>query len=173
MSDVGQMQLVRTSGFISWGIRFFTRSDWNHTTNIVGDIWHKGVFYPDAVISAEPSGVKIMKRSDFPNSIVSDFPMTEKQQLAAMTFSIGAIGAKYARLAFIFIWISLVFKTKTPMWIERYLSSNKHYICSDLTDSSFHAAGIRLFEGVVPSAVYPGMFVPLYVDMGLLPEGSH
>jgi hypothetical protein len=173
MSDVGQMMIIRTSGFVAWGIRFFTQSEFNHTVNIVGDVTDaQGVFHPDAVVSAENSGVTIMPRSAFPTGIVSDFPMTEHQQLMAKAFSLNAVGAKYARLAFIMIWFTLVTKISPPKWVERYLASSKHYICSDLTDSAFHAAGIRLFKDVVPSAVYPGMFVPLYVDMGLLPEGS-
>ena len=173
MSDVGQMLLIRTGGFWSWLIRAVTNSDFNHTVNIVGDVYDtKGNLLEDQVVSAEGSGVTLMPRSHFPQGVVSDFPMTEHQQLVAKTFSLNAVGAKYARLAFIMIGISLIFKTKTPLWIERYLSSSKHYICSDLSDSAFHAAGIRLFEDVVPSAVYPGMFVPLYVDAGWLPKGS-
>jgi hypothetical protein len=172
MSEVGQIGLVTSSGFWSALIRYGTHSTINHSITDVGDVWHKGVFYPDSVVSAEGSGVKLMPKSAFPNAVWSEFDLTPAQQLKIKSFLLNAVDKPYSYLSDILIGIALITHLPVTRWFDRYLISSNHFQCADLCDSAYHAAGIRLFEDVIPSAVYPGMFVPIWVDAGWLPKGT-
>lgn len=158
MSDVGQITIVRSTGFWPFIIRAVTASHWSHNTIIISDT---------ECVSAEGSGVKIMKRSDFPDSVTSDFILTDREQLAIKAFALGQVGKRYGYLTDFWIGIALITKAKTPRWIERILSNKSTWECAQLCDAAYTYAGIHLFRDDRPTgAVYPGSLAKIFVSYG-------
>jgi hypothetical protein len=159
MPGLAQIGLVRTPGFSSWLIRFITRSKFNHT--IVKVSTHK-------VVSVESNGVQIMDVTEFPNAAWSDFPLTMRQQNKIIAYNLAQQGKPYDYFAYFWIGVGLLLKVKrTPNWVLRRLASDKAWICSQLADRSYQAAGIHLLGDDRPlGCVYPGSFEPLWEDHG-------
>lgn len=165
MGELAQIGLVRTTGFSSWLIRLVTHSHWNHVILRVT---------PHYVVSAETSGVATLPVTHFTDVTWSAFPLTDRQQAKIIAFALQQVGKPYGVLTYLWVGIGLLTKAHTPRWLEKKLSDQTSWTCSQLADSSYHAAGWYFFDDDRPaSAVYPGSFVPFYVDAGWLPEGTH
>lgn len=168
MSDVGQIGLVRTTGFWSVVIRVVTASNWNHNVVFVGDVYDThGHVINDAVVSAEGSGVTIMQRDDFPGAVWSQFELTPTQQMAVKAFNLDQLGKPYGYWTDFWIGVAHVFKAKTPKWIETKLSDQSTWICSQIADASYTAAGYPLFTDNRPTgSVWPGSLAKIFVTRG-------
>lgn len=161
MPGLGQLGLVRTKGFSSWLIRTVTRSTINHTITYIGN---------GEVISCETTGVTVLPVGAFPNAVWSHFPLELGQILDILNFSHAQLGKPYDKLMFVWCGVARLLKVRnTPAWILRRLASQRAWICSQLCDSAFQAAGIHLFEDHrAQGAVVPGDFEPIWKANGWL-----
>lgn len=158
MDDLAQIGLVRTRGFTSWMTRLVTRSHWNHCVTRVSE--HK-------VVSAQPTGVEILPVEQFPDVVWSQFPLTKAQANKIIAYSLLQVGKPYGTLTYIAIGIALLLRIHTPDWLERRLTDGKSFICSQLADMAYQAAGIHLFRDErPPGAVTPAALAGLFVAFG-------
>jgi hypothetical protein len=159
MPGLAQIGLVRTKGFSSWLIRVVTASTYNHTVCYVGE---------GSVVSAETSGVQVMPVEYFPQAVWSDFELTMHQQAKIINFSRAQQGKPYGVLTFLWCGIARLLKVEhTPAWLRRRLASQRNWICSQLCDSAYQAAGIHLFrDHRVQGAVVPADYEPIWEDAG-------
>jgi uncharacterized protein YycO len=158
MSDVGQLGLVRTVGFSSWLIRLVTRSHWNHV--VVR-------FNSKYVVSAETSGVAILPTTHFPDAQWSAFPLDALERRQIVAFALNQVGKPYGRLTFVWIGISRITRWATPRWLEQRISDQHTWICSQLVDAAYQAAGIHMFrDNRPPGAVTPADLAQVMHDFG-------
>lgn len=158
MSDIGQITIVTTNGFWGWVIRHVTESTSNHNTIIVSET-HQ--------VSAEPGGVRLVPRTDYPTAVVADYPLTDEQRDAIVAFAMAQIDKPYGYWTDFWIGVGLIFRTHTPRWIERMLSDGGTWECAQLCDAAYIAADINLFEDNRPDgAVYPGSLEKLFKRKG-------
>jgi uncharacterized protein YycO len=158
MSDLAQIGLVRTTGFMSWLIRAVTHSPVNHVIVRVS---------PNSVISPEGSGVQIAPVTAFPQAIWSKFPLSRGQENKIIAYALAQQGKPYNYVDDLFIGIALLTRWATPRWMQHELSDTKRWQCAQLADAAYQTAGIHLFHDERPSgAIYPGSFVPLFEDNG-------
>lgn len=158
MSDLGQLGLVRTTGFSSWLIRFMTHSHYNHVVTRVSE--HN-------VVSAEIDGVQVMPVTEFQGVVWSRFPLTDRQQAKIIAFSLAQVGKPYGKLTYIWIGVALLLRVRTPRWFEKRLDNGTTYICSQLADSAYQHAGIHLFRDDRPEgAVTPASLAKIFYDFG-------
>jgi hypothetical protein len=113
-------------------------------------------------MSAEPGGARTRQLTEYPDAYWSDFPLTEPERTAIVAKANDMLGTPYGWFADAAIFVAL----KTPFRID----SDKRTECAQLCDTAYSAAGIHLFEHVLPSAVYPGMFVPIFEKNGWMPK---
>lgn len=161
MPDLAQLGLVRTTGFSSWLIRTVTHSTYNHIVCYVGD---------GQVVSAETSGVQVLPVEYFPQAVWSHFDLTLHQTGTIISFSRNQLGKPYGVLTFLWCGIARLFGVEhTPGWLLRRLNTRANWICSQLADSAYKAAGIHLFtDHRAEGAVVPGDFEPIWKDAGWL-----
>lgn len=166
MPGLAQIGLVRTKGFSSWLIRVVTRSPFNHTVLVSAD---------NEVISAETTGVKRLELRMFEPPYVqevswSNFDLDMWEITRAINFAEHQLGKPYGVLTFLWCGAVRLFGVKhTPRWILRRLRSQRSWICSQLTDSAYKAAGIHLFtDHRAEGAVVPGDYTPIFQDHGWL-----
>ena len=156
MDNLGQLGLVRTVGLTSWLIRTITGSHWNHTICRVSE--HN-------VVSAETTGVTILPTTHFPNAVWTDFPLTPREQAKLIAFSLAQVGKPYGSLTFIWIGISRLTRWATPRWLEKRISDQHTWICSQLCDAAYQAAGIHMFTDDRPAgSVTPGDIAGVMYD---------
>jgi hypothetical protein len=117
-------------------------------------------------MSAEPGGARIRPISRYPDAFWSDFPLTDAKRAVIVAKANSMIGLPYGWFADIAIGIALLTKSHTPKWLAHYIDSDKRTECAQLCDTCYQAAGIHFFQGVLPSAVYPGMFVAIFRKFG-------
>jgi hypothetical protein len=161
MVGVAQIGLIRTKGFLSWLIRFGTRSDYNHCVVAISHT---------SVVSAEQSGVQILPVSAFPDAKWSHFPLNGTQTSKILAFLIGdgthgQLGKRYGVWTFIWYGAARALGIRTPDWIKRRLADRSSWICSQLCDAAYQAAGIHLFrDHRFQGEIVPGDFEPLWQD---------
>lgn len=158
MDNLGQLGLVRTTGFSSWLIRLVTRSSWNHV--IIRVTRH-------LVISAETDGVALLPDTWFKNVVWSQFPLTAREQRQIVNFALNQHDKPYGRLTFVWIGISKLTRWATPAWLEQRIGDQHTWICSQIADAAYQAAGIHLFRDDRPAgAVTPGDIAKVLHDFG-------
>lgn len=158
MDNLGQLGLVRTVGFSSWLIRLVTRSHWNHTVCRVSE--HN-------IVSAETTGVAILPADHFKTTVWSQFPLGDKERARIIAFSLAQVGKPYGRLTFVWIGVSRITRWVTPRWLERRISDQNTWICSQLCDAAYQAAGIHMFrDNRPPGAVTPSDIAGVMRDFG-------
>lgn len=163
MADLtGQIGLVpHPMGFWPHIIAWVTRSTVYHSVLAIDD---------DTAISAEPGGAVLRPVDFWPDTIWSHYDLTATQAHSIREWGISHLDTPYGWLTDITIGLALLFKLRTPHWIAVYLSSDRRMNCSQLCDQAYSQAGIELFtDGRLPSAVYPGSFVPLFKVAGWWP----
>ena len=147
MDTTGRIGLV--SGGTDWASRLIvkvTGSPIHHAFIDCGD---------GTCVSAQPDGVKRMKVSDFPDVLWVEVGTLEQRQAAAK-FALTLVNEPYNVPAFILAGLNSMglvpFAVQPPLAIAVRPFG---YICSQLVDAAFYAAGLGLFPG--PSAfVWPG-----------------
>jgi hypothetical protein len=155
----GQIGLVlKPTSF--WGrlIAWWTNSPAYHTVLAIDNV---------RCISAEPGGARYREISLYPEIVFSHFDLTEEQRDNIVDWGIRHLGTSYNFAEDIAIGIGLRFGMKTPLWIQRYLSSDYILNCSQLCDAAYFNADIDLFtDHRLSGAVFPGSYVPLWVAKG-------
>lgn len=161
MPGLGQIALVKSHGFSSFLTSLVTRSPYTHMITYVGN---------DMVVSCEPSGVAQLPITAFPEATWSHFPLELQQTATIINFTRAQLGKPYDQLMYVWCGIARIFGVKvTPNWILKRLASHRAWICSQLADSAYQAAGIQLFpDGRAKGAVVPADFVPIFVKNGWL-----
>ncbi len=150
----GQIVLVHTTGFVARAIQFFESltgdhrfNRWNHIAVMVDNLH---------CIGAEPGGAKLRPVAFFTDTAISSIPYTAEQSEEIVDFMVDRIGAPYAYEDIPLIAVALATRTHTPRWLERILSADGRFICSELADAALTAAGVHLIDdGRTPAAVYP------------------
>lgn len=118
-------------------------------------------------VSAEPGGARLRMNNEWPHIVWSDFDLTEAQRDTITEWGIAHLGTPYNFVDDIAIGLGTVFGWATPMWLQRYLSSDYTLECAQLVDSAYAAAGIHLFDdGRLPGAVFPASYVPIFTAHG-------
>lgn len=155
MPGLGQIGVVRTTGFTSWVIRTFDRTPYNHDVVYAGN---------DEVYSCQPDGVKRMPLTAFPDIVWSHFPLEMDQIMLILNFCEKQLTKPYDNLMFVWCGVARILGVKrTPNWILRRLASHKAFICSILCDAAYEAAGYPLFQdGRAESAVDPRDIVQVF-----------
>ena len=151
----GQIGLVpHPKSFVEWAIQVVTRSPVHHA--ILG-------ISPTQCISDEPHGPIIRDIADFPDAYWSYFDHTPEQSAEIVAWGHAHVKTKYGYFADAALFLWLVLGIHTPGWLARYLNNGTHFECAQFCDAAYQAAGIHLFnDGRLPSAVYPGSFVPIF-----------
>jgi hypothetical protein len=149
---IGDFGVVATGGIISWLIRLFTFSRYNHAF-IVGP---RG-----QIVEAQPGGARIGNISDYPKAKYSHgaiFASTRAKiwdNAVSFTTANGGKGIGYGwaddaalGLRFFGIWIP---------WINFQIARQDRLQCAQLVDYAYSLAGVTLFDdGRVPMSVDPG-----------------
>lgn len=117
-------------------------------------------------VSCETGGARLQYISDFPDAYWSAFDLTTVERDIIVLFGNSKLGKPYGWFADFAIAIALISGIQTPLWIQRYLNSDRQYECAQLCDAAYNAAGRHLFAGIISSAVFPGMFVPIWKSNG-------
>lgn len=159
MTLAGQIGLVpHPVAFWPRAIAWVTRSTVFHTVLAFDDV---------RCLSAEPGGAVVRSVTAWPDVIWSRFELTDEQLDDIVDWGIAHWGVPYGFFTDVAVALALLLGWSTPRWVARYLSTDQVMNCSQLCDSAYLAAGIHLFDdGRLPSAVYPGSFVPLFKERG-------
>jgi len=131
---IGDYGCVKTHGFFGWLIRLGTFSRWNHSVIYVGN---------GEVVSADPTGVKINKVSDYTNVAWNQHEeLDDNQRMQIANAALEAVGKPYdfftiADLAFRILGL----KVLTAGLLGR-LARNHGYICSELVAECYRKGGL-------------------------------
>jgi len=131
---IGDYGCVKTHGFFGWLIRLGTFSRWNHSVIYVGN---------GEVVSADPTGVKINKVSDYTNVAWNQHEeLDDNQRMQITNAALEAVGKPYdfftiADLAFRILGL----KVLTAGLLGR-LARNRGYICSELVAECYRKGGL-------------------------------
>jgi Uncharacterized distant relative of cell wall-associated hydrolases len=157
----GQFGVVHTSGKYATAIRLFQSlrvpahlAKYTHSVIAIDG---------ERIIEAWPGGARIAYADEYDaaNIVWSTFDHTARQAAAIRDFARAQLGKQYAWEDVPLIALALATGEHTPTWVDRKLSSDDRWICSELVDAAFQSAGIPLFAGIQPSAVYPAMLAQL------------
>jgi len=135
---IGDYGCVKTHGFFGWLIRLGTFSRWNHSVIYVGN---------GEVVSADPTGVKINKVSDYTNVAWNQHEeLDDNQRMQITNAALEAVGKPYdfftiADLAFRILGL----KVLTAGLLGR-LARNHGYICSELVAECYRKGGLVIAE---------------------------
>lgn len=140
-----------------WLIEAVTRSTVHHAIIAISET---------ECVSCEPGGALVRPISRFPDAYWSHFDLTSKQRKNIVFWAKFNIGAKYGWFADLAIGVALIWKLRTPKWVARWLDNGRRFECAQYCDAAYAYGGVHLFKGVVPSAVYPGMFIPIWEEHG-------
>ena len=140
--------LFRGKGFISWGIRTQTRSQYSHAA----------ILMPDGRIveawQGAGAGVQIKTLDDYTGIdafIVKG--MNDTEWRLAIDYALSQVGSKYD------YWAIVRFISRPSM------PTNDKWFCSELVFASLARAGINLLERITASEVSPGLlsFSPILI----------
>jgi hypothetical protein len=160
MKYTGQIGLVpHPHTPIEYLINLFTRSSVYHAVLAVSET---------ECVSAEPGGVRIRQISEYPDAHWSDFPLTDMKRAVIVAKAKSMLTLPYGWFADAAIFVALNTPFRIPLWLAHYIDSDKRTECAQLCDTCYQAAGIHFFQNVLPSAVYPGMFVGIFRKFGFL-----
>lgn len=160
ISRVGQIGLVpHAHNFWQRLIQWVTRSPVHHVVIGVGG----GV-----CVSAELPVVRLRPVGWFPDAVWSQIDMTPVQASQVAKFALHQLGKPYSLLDDFLIGVTLILsKNWTPEWLWSRLQDDNQWQCAELADAALLAGGVNLFSSDRPAcAVYPGSFVPYFVEHG-------
>lgn len=115
------------------------------------------------VMEAMPGGAIISPLSKYdgttkygsPLAVYLDIKLTPEQRYAIVKEARQLEGTPYSFLDYVALALER-FGIKWK-WVENYVSTSKHMICSQLADEAYKRAGVNLFEdGRLPQKVTPG-----------------
>lgn len=156
----GDFGLTRIKGFAGWLIRVLQWLNGSGFRNYE----HAFIVMPDnKVVGAQPGGARQDENTYDPaETVYSSVPMTTAQREAIVRVTRTLIDTPYSFLDYVSIALHRLHIR--PKWLERYLASSRHMICSQLVDYVYSMAGVPLFkDGRAPGDVTPG---DLYAVLG-------
>lgn len=154
----GQIGIVpHPHTFVEHAIDWVTKSPVHHAVLAIS---------PTKCVSCESGGARLRNISDFPDAYWSAFDLTTVERDTIVAFGNSKLGKPYGWFADAAIAIALVSGIQTPLWIQSYLNSDRRYECAQLCDAAYNAAGRHMFVGIISSAVFPGMFIPIWKSNG-------
>jgi len=134
---IGDYGCVKTHGFFGWLIRLGTFSRWNHSVIYVGN---------GEVVSADPTGVKINKVTDYDHVAWNQHEeLDDAQRLSIVDYARAAVGAPYSfftifDIALRILGLKIIANTRFAKW----LSQREGYICSELVSECYNKSGLAL-----------------------------
>lgn len=157
----GQIGLIGTpTNFAERLICWATGSKYFHTVLAVTEDW---------AVSAEPGGARLRPIDAWPDTVWSDFPITNAQRAKIVQRGHSYINRPYNWLNDLSIGVGLVLGWETPKFIREYLWSEESLECAQLCDAAYDHAGYHIFnDGRLPGAVWPGSFEKIYRKNGWL-----
>jgi len=164
MSNVAQIWIGPTPGFVGWAIRTITGSTVNHAKIAITD---------DLDIGAEPHGARIRRQRDYEGGYWSRFAFDDDQRklIVKMATMLENTGYNYVDDALIPLtrWFDR-HGIEYPNWLKRHISSTRTLQCAQLVDLAYSLSGVQLFDdGRLPGSVYPGSFEALFRHNGWMP----
>lgn len=132
---------------------------------------HAGVYVGDGlIVEAEPGGARLAGLDEYAGRPVAwstgHVDLTEAQRAAVVAAARGIIGVPYSFADY--LSLALAHFHIRPAWLKRYISSNRHMLCSQAVDYCYMQAGVHLFnDGRIPGDVTPADLA------ALIEEGSH
>lgn len=154
----GDIGLARIKGFVGLTIQlgqWFNGdgSRWTHAY-IVGRA--------DVIYQAEPGGAEAVPLDTYAGREVFVHPeLTTEQRDRIVAAAKDMLGTPYSFLDYLSIALHR-FRIR-PRFVERYVQTTKHMICSQLVDEAYLRAGVHLFaDGRLPQDVTPGDLARLF-----------
>ncbi len=155
---MGQVGLVRTSGF--WGnlIRIVTRP--NHgTTHIV--IHLGGNLVATFAAGAEPGGLRIRDARHYKGTIWSTFPLTVEQRRTIAAYMTREEGRPYDYFGDFCVGMCRLLGTRIPNWLIRYLERDNRWQCASIAAVAYRRVGFNFFPDAANVAVVPADWEPV------------
>lgn len=151
MTIAGQVLIVtKNPSFYGKLIQWFTKSEAYHTAGIISDI---------ECMSAETPRVVVRRIDEFPDSIITDIPMTDEQVELAVASYASNEDKPYAYFDIVLLVISKWLGKYTPDWITNRVQDQHRVFCSEMCDAGLLAADIELFPGKRDLTVTPADFL--------------
>lgn len=154
----GDIGLARIKGFVGWAIQI---GQW---LNGDGSRWtHAFIVGRDGVIyQAEPGGASAAPLDTYAGRAVFVHPeLTSDQRGRVVAAAKDLLGTPYSFLDYLSIALHR-FHIR-PAFVERYVASTRHMICSQLADTAYARAGVHLFDdGRLSQDVTPGDLARLF-----------
>lgn len=154
-----QIGLVRTKGFFATLYCLFTGSPVSHT--VVG-------ISPTHNIGAEPGGVRVRPNSDFDKIVWSQYDWSTREKYLITRYVRSKLDTPYSYLTVIALGIEVLTHIRTPEWLERYLSTEYAFECSQLAQAALLAAHQDVLDDPyrLPGRTRPDIFVPVFKKHG-------
>lgn len=152
---VGTIGLSKIGGLLGWLIargQSLTGdpSWWTHAFVVIDD---------ERVLEAMPNGAQVASLSQYlarPDTVFLRYwyELGPDQETRLTSRALELVGTPYGFSDY----LSLVIPRRLrPSWLERYISSNRRLICSQLADELLRDVGVELFsDGRPPHDVTPG-----------------
>lgn len=155
----GDIGLTRISGLtgVLVGLGQFIIRDASRYTHVFV------VLDNNEIIEAMPGGAKIESLDKYagttkygsPKAVYLDIKLTADQRFGIVQNARQLKGTPYSFLDYVALSLER-FGIKWK-WLENYVASTKHLICSQLADEAYRRAGVHLFDdGRLPQKVTPG-----------------
>lgn len=131
---------------------------------------HTGIYVGNGKIIEAIGRVRIDPVSFHPNAIWSHFPLTDAQRHAIAQFSFDQVGKSYNWAGLVAVGLAQErfgrhLKGLARQWWVKKLENDGQWFCSQLTDASYAAGGVQLFNDERPN----GLVSPQ--DLYDLPDG--
>jgi uncharacterized protein YycO len=152
----GQIGVVRHgTSWVARGIQWVTRSPAFHCVINLGD---------GTAIGAEPGGARIRAEGYWPDTVWSDFFLTERQAKHIADWARSKEGKPYAYLDDALLGLRYAFGWKLPKWAARRLSSDSQWMCSELACAALlWGGGMNVFPDRAFCEVAPGDWLDYFV----------
>lgn len=109
---------------------------------------------PPFLIEAQPGGARLTVNV-YPDdtTVYSSWDLSDETRHAIVMIALGLTGTPYSVLDYFSLALHRLHIR--PWWLERYVASTRHMICSQLVDHVYERAGVHLFHGRSPGDVTP------------------
>lgn len=109
------------------------------------------------VLEAQPGGARYTKLTKYADREItwSKWPLSGDQRKKVRAFARQRRGTPYSFVDYLSLALARV--GLRPVWLQQYIATNKHMICSQLVDAAYRAADVHLFtDGRLSGDVTPG-----------------
>ena len=155
----GQVGLVPASNnYGSWVVIWATQSAYSHMVVAVSETH---------AVSLEPPRARLVPVETFPDTVWSQFTITQEQAAAITAYAAGRVGDLYGWAEYLLTGWTLLTRLRVPRWLERFIGREDRTICSQLAYRSLTARGIPPQLGPRRTqAVTPADFGNYFLNQG-------